>query len=354
MGKDIAKTKKESTVIVNVLIWTIILCLPYLAYISGVRIGNFTDYLLLLRLPVTVVTVYYVNYYFLVDRFLVRERTWLFIFWNIILIFSVMFLELVTSFPLSAMPPPEDAGLPVYVSRPMSFQLVNILLYLCALGAAVAFRMIRWWYEEEERRKEQEHSRISLELQNLKNQLNPHFLFNVLNNIYSFIGTDTVRARRSMDSLCDLLRYTLYRSERSEVAFSEEVSFVRDYIGLAKERLPEDARLSVDLPDSPSDTAVTPMLFITLVENAFKHGVRPGAESFVSISLKESGGRIVCAVENSFYAPVCGDGQVAAGGIGLENLQKRLDLIYEGRYVFRNGVNENGVWSSYLKIDTGK
>lgn len=140
--------------------------------------------------------------------------------------------------PDSIAPPvPEFGGIGF---RPFHFLFVNTLLYVCAIGTAIVFRIIRRWYENEKRRKEQEHSHVRIELQNLKNQLNPHFLFNALNNIYSFIGSDSDHARRSLDSLCELLRYALYRSDRPEVYFREEVSFIRNYIDLAGERLPDD------------------------------------------------------------------------------------------------------------------
>lgn len=355
MKNDINKRQRENTLIVNTLVWIIILCIPYLSSVAGIRIGGFPDYLLLLRLPVTVITVYYVNYYFLVERFLTREKSWIFICCNIALILLATVFERATSFPLSTMPvpdrdvPPEPA-FGAMVPRPIHFQLVNILLYVCAMGAAVAFRMIRWWYEEEEKKKEQEHRHVKSELQNLKNQLNPHFLFNTLNNIYSFIGTDVDKARRAMDSLCDLLRYALYRSEKPEVPFSEEVAFVRDYVELASERLPEDAELSVDLPESPSDTGVAPMLFITLIENAFKHGIEPGRNSFIHISLKEKAGRISCRVENSCRDRGAGK-EPDTGGIGLENMQKRLELIYGGHYVFRHGPEKDNTYSASLEID---
>lgn len=357
MKADIRKRQKESTIIINVLIWMIILCFPYLAYASGVRVESFKDYLMLLRLPVSVACVYYVNYYFLVEKFLTREKAWLFICSNICLILLAIAFERVTSFPMMPMPPiPDDAMPPVKVFgkaafMPMHYLFVNTLLYLCASGTAVVFRMIQWWYLEEEMKREQEHSHVRIELQNLKKQINPHFLFNTLNNIYSFIGTDTVQARHSMDSLCALLRYALYRSENPEVMFSEEVAFVKDYVELARLRLPKYAELSVDLPDSPSDTAVAPMLFITLVENAFKHGVKPEGNSFIHISMKENDGRLICAVENSMYKKRQ-DKEPETGGIGLENMNKRLKLIYGNHYIFRYGIREDGVYRSYLEIDT--
>ena len=354
MKDGIDRKHRESTVVVNVLIWIIILCLPYLAYTSGVRIEKFTDYLLLLRLPATVMLVYYVNYYFLVEKFFTEKRLWLFVLCNVILILLVDFMESITAFPLSAPPPipePVVPPAPEFGFRPVHFLFVNTLLYVCAVSAAVFFRIIRRWYENDKRSKEQAHSHIRIELQNLKNQLNPHFLFNTLNNIYSYIGTDSDHARRSLDSLCDLLRYALYRSDRAEVCFREEVDFVRDYINLASERLPEDADLSVDLPESPSDVLVAPMLFIVPVENAFKHGIRSGKSSFIHILLKEDDGRIICSVENSCY-PDSASGRSGEAGIGLENMHRRLELLYDGRYTFQYGVKETGKYCSYLEIET--
>lgn len=221
-----------------------------------------------------------------------------------------------------------------------STAVVNVLVWI-----------IRRWYENEKRRKEQEHSHVRIELQNLRNQLNPHFLFNALNNIYSFIGSDSDHARRSLDSLCELLRYALYRSDRPEVYFREEVSFIRNYIDLAGERLPDDTDLSVELPDPGSETLIAPMLFIVPVENAFKHGVRSGKSSFIHIVLKENDGRIICKVENSCY-PDYDSQESRDTGIGLENLHRRLDILYDGHYTFQYGVTDNEKYYSYLEIET--
>lgn len=355
VGTD--RKHRESTAVVNVLVWIIILCLPYLAYTSGVRIEKFTDYILLLRLPVTVMAVYYVNYYLLVEKFLTRQKSWFFVCCNIILISLVNFFESATAVPLSAAPPVPDSIAPPVPEfggigfRPFHFLFVNTLLYVCAIGTAIVFRIIRRWYENEKRRKEQEHSHVRIELQNLKNQLNPHFLFNALNNIYSFIGSDSDHARRSLDSLCELLRYALYRSDRPEVYFREEVSFIRNYIDLAGERLPDDTDLSVELPDPGSETLIAPMLFIVPVENAFKHGVRSGKSSFIHIVLKENDGRIICKVENTCY-PDYDSRESRDTGIGLENLHRRLDILYDGHYTFQYGVTDNEKYYSYLEIET--
>lgn len=348
--------QKDNAAIVNILIWIVILCLPYLAYTSGARISTFTDYLMLLRLPLTVVAVYYANYYFLVQKFLLKDRLWLFIGSNVMLIVLMLAFERITALPVPDRPPGPghpDAPVPssgIMAFLPMHFLFVNTLLYLCALGAAVVFRMIGWWYEEEKRRTEQEHSHVRVELQNLKNQLNPHFLFNTLNNIYSYIGTDADHARHSLDSLCELLRYALYRSERPKVHLQEEVDFIRDYISLAGERLPEDTDLSVELPESPSDVFIAPMLFIVPVENAFKYGVKAGESSFIHISLKEQDRKVICNVENSYYTDSV-SAKSADAGIGIENMCRRLEILYNGHYTFRYGVMDNEKYYSYLEIE---
>ena len=253
----VEKKYLKNAYIANTLVWMLILCLPYLSHGTDVSNLSFTDYLLMLRLPVTVIILFYVDYYFLVDRYLLKDRILPFIGINLILILFLLTLERMTAFPLKDVGAIRDFPAPPYGHRPpgptpFHFVFVDFLMYLCALGAAVAFRMTRQWYLEEERKKEQEHDRTRTELQNLKNQLNPHFLFNVMNNIYSSIGTDSGKARKLMDSLCELLRYVLYRSEKPTVAFKEEVSFIRDYIELVKNRMPEDSVLSVSVPDEPS------------------------------------------------------------------------------------------------------
>ena len=163
----------------------------------------------------------------------------------------------------------------------------NAVLYLLVVGAGVAIRMTGGWYRAEAARQELEHSRTEAELQNLKSQLNPHFLFNTLNNIYSLIQIDVDRAQRSVHELSSLLRYVLYESSRPTVPLKAEVEFLRDYIELMRIRQPRHVRVFVSLPEEPSPTPVAPLLFISLVENAFKHGVSNEKPSYVTIDIHE-------------------------------------------------------------------
>lgn len=212
----------------------------------------------------------------------------------------------------------------------------NAVLYLLVVGAGVAIRMTGGWYRAEAARQELEHSRTEAELQNLKSQLNPHFLFNTLNNIYSLIQIDVDRAQRSVHELSSLLRYVLYESSRPTVPLKAEVEFLRDYIELMRIRQPRHVRVFVSLPEEPSPTPVAPLLFISLVENAFKHGVSNEKPSYVTIDIHEEEGRLVCRIRNSCF-PKSGDSDRSGSGIGLTNLSKRLEMIYPGRYTFEYG-----------------
>ena len=146
--------------------------------------------------------------------------------------------------------------------------------------------------------------------------MNPHFLFNTLNNIYSLIQLDTTRAQQAVHDLSRMLRYVLYDSSRATVPLAAEIDFLRDYIELMRIRLPRHVRLFVSLPDAPSSTPIAPLLFISLVENAFKHGVSNEKPSYITIDIHELEGQLICSIKNSRFPK--SDSDRSGSGIGLE------------------------------------
>lgn len=135
-----------------------------------------------------------------------------------------------------------------------------------------AIKMTGSWYQMESSRRELEKSRAEAELQNLKSQLNPHFLFNTLNNIYSLIAFSPERAQEAMHDLSRLLRYVLYDSSQPMVPLEKELDFIRNYVELMRIRLPEHVKLTTDISAATPETQVAPLLFISLIEKLSSMG----------------------------------------------------------------------------------
>ncbi len=131
-------------------------------------------------------------------------------------------------------------------------------------------------------RKEAERNRTEAELKNLRNQLNPHFLLNTLNNIYALIAFDTDKAQQAVQELSKLLRYVLYDNQQTYVPLGKETDFIRNYIELMRIRLSSNVQMTTQIDILPdSQTLIAPLIFISLIENAFKHGISPTERSFI-------------------------------------------------------------------------
>ena len=216
----------------------------------------------------------------------------------------------------------------------LAFFIWNSLLMALTAGLSVAIKMTGNWYRTEAEKQQIEKERTEAELKNLKNQLNPHFLFNALNNIYALVQVNPAQAQDAVHSLSHLLRYVLYDNNQNLISLDKEFAFMKNYIELMSLRLSDRVRMRIDIPDDGQGLCVAPLLFITLIENAFKHGVHPSEESFVNISLRIAGtDTLACTIENSYFPKR--DDDRSGSGIGLENLRKRLNLIYPNRHILR-------------------
>lgn len=169
------------------------------------------------------------------------------------------------------------------------------------------------------------------EIRHLQSQVNPHFFFNTLNNLYGLVGSDPQRAQRLILHLADMMRYSIYEGQKTVVPLEDEVDYLRQYIELHQMRYHKKIKVLFTENIGTEHIEVMPLLFIILLENAFKHGVenlRSGA--FVSVDLEASKRKIKFDVINNFdpeqpaYPP----------GIGLMNLKKRLELVYPNRHEF--------------------
>jgi LytS/YehU family sensor histidine kinase len=273
--------------------------------------------------------VFYANYLWLVDKFLFDKQIGKFIVSNILLVavcVIVLHIQQRYTGPTMHHHPDKMGGPPTFF-----FVFRDITSMLLSSGISVAIRMTGQWYKVESVRKETEKDRYETELKNLKNQLNPHFLFNTLNNIYSLIPVHPEQAQETVHGLSHLLRYVLYENNSAFVPLDKELSFLQSYIDLMSLRLTDQVELTTDIESADGADLIAPMLFISLIENAFKHGISSSQPSFIHIQISvEQGKEVICTVENSYFPK--SETDKSGSGIGHKNLVKRLNLLYPQKH----------------------
>jgi hypothetical protein len=213
-----------------------------------------------------------------------------------------------------------------------------LLLTLFVLGISTSLTAVQKWQKDAQLRRDLEQARTSSELSFLKAQINPHFFFNTLNNIYALTMIDVDTAREALHRLSRMMRYVLYDTGADTVLLSQELAFVQDYIQLMQLRLTDKVTVTFEQPSLLQDVPIAPMLLLPFVENAFKHGVSATQPSRIYIGVAQRGDRLHIEVSNTNF-PEKGPALEAGSGIGLANTRRRLDLLYPDRYTL--DVQEN-------------
>lgn len=230
------------------------------------------------------------------------------------------------------------------------FMLRDMFNILITAILATTIRLAGRWKESERARHEAEAARSAAELKNLRAQINPHFLLNTLNNIYALTAFNTDKAQNAIMELSKLLRHMLYNNEERFVSLKSEVGFLANYVNLMKIRLAAnvEVNMSVDIPDDDT-IKIAPMIIISLIENAFKHGVSASGHCFINITIHACPDRIECLIENSNHPKTAADR--SGHGIGLKQVAKRLDLLYPDKYEWTSGKNaDHTIYSSKITI----
>lgn len=326
--------------------WGILFCGP-LFFTGRETQVTWEGYLRAIFIPLSFMLIFYVNYGWLVKRYLFRQQQGRFLLINLLLILALMltvYLSMRYLFPDSH-PSPHP---PRPLNETIGFFMLNFITYSLVAGLSVAIKMTAGWYNVEASRRELEKERAEAELSNLKSQLNPHFLFNTLNNIYSLIAFSPERAQGAVHELSRLLRYVLYESSQSLVPLEKDLDFLRNYVELMRIRLPRHVRMETRVEETRPGTLIAPLLFISLVENAFKHGVSNSEPSFIEMEIRQVGDEVSCDIRNSYF-PKDAARDKSGSGIGIINLRKRLSLLYPNRYTFRCG-REGDCYHAHLSI----
>lgn len=193
-------------------------------------------------------------------------------------------------------------------------------------------RFAKDWFEFEAKKKAVENEKLTAELNFLKAQINPHFLFNTLNNLYYLAYSKSENTTEVIAKLSQMMRYMIYESNHPKVLLSREIEYMQNYISLERLRLNNQINIRFDITGNTEDAWITPLIFITFLENAFKHGVtNNNPDAWVNVSIQINGKNCIYKVENSKIVNAQTDNG-GKSGIGLQNVKRRLELSYPGDY----------------------
>lgn len=224
--------------------------------------------------------------------------------------------------------------------KPPSLFWNMILLFSTTFSIAILWESAMFAIKKEEENIQNKAQHIQTELKLLKSQINPHFLFNSLNNIYALSVMDSNKTQQSISYLSDMLRYVLYECDQPLVPIQKEIEYINSYIRLFSLKSSKPYNINLNFDDKNTHTLLAPMLFIPFIENALKHGnIETRKEGFINISLKISPDKIIYVVENSVANTQKLKDEV--GGIGLDNVKKRLDILYKNNHKLEVSEQQN-------------
>ncbi|MFL1895831.1 sensor histidine kinase [Aquimarina sp. 2-A2] len=221
-----------------------------------------------------------------------------------------------------------------------TFYRILDLIYIASL--VVIIKLVQEYYRQKKANTQLREEKIKAELQILKNQLQPHFLFNTLNNINSLIISNDNNASNAVLKLSDMLSYMLYDCNVEQVMINKEVDLLKNYIQLEKIRYGDRLDLSFEVSGEVHQKSIAPLLLMPFVENAFKHGVaKSEKKSWIRIYLDVTGDDLSFMVENSLPEEFNNDSSQLKSGIGLHNLKKRLKLLYPNHHSITSNTHDS-------------
>ncbi|MCQ2974614.1 MAG: histidine kinase [Bacteroidales bacterium] len=327
---NMSKKKISFVEIIPLLVWVLITIVPSISsyMFLGTWEGALHSIVASLSWFLPSLILFYINFYLLIPNILYKGETKKFVLINItgffiyFLLYNLIshffnewntdwnrfFMHLIWTLPFTA--------------------IVSVLI----VGFAMGLKLFIMRNEQIISEKERQNKRTEAELTWLKNQLNPHFLFNTLNNISCQIYTDPDEAQENLSRLSSLLRYALYETGADLVPIQGEIDFMNDYITLMKLRCSNKTTINVDFKINDLSIKILPLLYISLIENAFKHGISNKSASFVDIQFFKSENSLIFIVKNSNFPKT--QEKRSGSGIGIENMKRRLLLAYPNKHKF--------------------
>ena len=350
---------KPIGVMAHILVWAVfgLAIFYYQPFFSGIDI----PYQFWIRQTIVLsllVIAFYVNSSVLVPKFLLKNHTGYYFVIIIGIVVAIVFINGWADRALNLHQLFEEAfhkravqqgfkhhGPPKPGGRGNMVDTLTLTIAALVLGISTSMSTIQKWQKDKQEREELEKDKVTSELSFLKAQINPHFFFNTLNNIYALTIVDGEIAGKAIHQLSRMMRYLLYDTQSGHTMLSQEIAFVKDYISLMQLRLTDAVQVNIDTPSNLKDLPLAPMIFLPFVENAFKHGVSATQQSHIDIIIWQKGNKLDLTVKNSIMK----DNSVSLdtnSGIGLVNTRRRLDLLYPGKY--KLDINEQNAANEYV------
>jgi sensor histidine kinase YesM len=330
--------ERISTIKFNLIFWIIYFLFEWLTMVAS----NDFSFVYFLRACINVpiaFTVSYLIFYVLFEKlYLTNKKT---VFWICQLIVAVVFVLLkryINYFYLYPLFAPAAKAIPLLSFPKILFEFVSLYLIVSLFGM---FLFIRSWYSQQQAIKDLRQENIAAELELLKSQVQPHFIFNMLNNIYSSAFKKSPETAQQILKLSNLIEYSLYDSKKDKVLLDEELTYIRNYVDLQKIRVGDKLDVSINIFDDINGILVPPLLLLPIIENCFKHGVNKSINpSWIRIDISTTDREITFKIENSLenesQSPVSQN-----SGLGLANVRRRLELMYPNGHDIKIFQEEN-------------
>jgi two-component system, LytTR family, sensor kinase len=319
--------KKNRAVIWHVAVWTVLILLFMLPNFGErsikVLLVNYVLYGLIN------ISLFYLNYLVFIPKLLNKKRYWLYFLAIVAAIITYALIKYGLNEVLKPYMPPrirvENS------TRSMGFMfsiIVNVFLGILFVFFSIVLKLSVDWFVNERVHRDLENQRLTAELAFLKSQINPHFLFNSLNSIYSLAYQKSDTTPDAILKLSEIMRYMLYECNDQRVDLSKELQYLQNFIDLQKLRFGDKAYIDFRVEGNVTNQKIVPLLLIAFIENAFKHGIANDEASPIKMLISVNKEHLQFIIQNKKHK----NNMDAIGGIGLSNVRRRLDLLYPGNY----------------------
>jgi len=324
MNKPIISQTRFFSVLIHLLIWAAFIFIPLL--FMETPEGRQRFLIFGWSIIVFMGGYFYLNYLFLIPRFLLKKKLIHYVIFLFAGLLIMSGLNILYSYIIHQyfIPNIHHHGL-------MHYSLTTIYPAILAFGLSTSIRITDEWFKNERQKKEMENEKLTSELAFLKSQVNPHFLFNILNNICSLARKKSDDTENAIIKLSQLMRYMMFESKDEKVSLEKEVEYLQNYIELQRMRISGKVEINFRVEGPVGQFMIEPMILIPFVENAFKHGISYIGDSGIDIVIKVMNKELNFTVENSIVNKA-GENFHSETGVGLKNVMRRLELLYPGSH----------------------